>query len=54
MFRPMFEYSGRAPRAGLDTLAGRIRPVGHTLETPAIHYKNPAAQNYLNYFTSRS
>ena len=34
----MFEFSGRAPRAGLETLVGRIRPAGRTLETPALAY----------------
>lgn len=29
----MFEFSGRVPQAGLQTLVGRIRPAGHTLET---------------------
>jgi len=29
----MFEFSGRALRAGLETLVGQIRPTGHTLET---------------------
>lgn len=31
----MFEFSGRVPQAGLQTLVGRIRPASHTgtLET---------------------
>lgn len=31
----MFEFSGWAVRARLETLAGRIQPTGHTLDTPA-------------------
>ena len=33
IFRPMFEFLGRALQARLDTLADRIRPGSHTLET---------------------
>jgi len=29
----MFIFSERAPRAGLETLAGRIQPAGRSLET---------------------
>ena len=36
VFRPMFIFSGRAPRAGLETLAARIRPAGRSLETPGV------------------
>jgi len=35
-FSSMFEFSGKAPRAGLATLAGHIQPAGHTLETPGL------------------
>src|SRR6218665_1044679 len=35
----MFEFSGRAPQAGLKALAGRIRPSGRTLETPDLRNK---------------
>jgi len=35
VFRPMFIFSGRAPRVRLETLAGRIWPAGRSLETPA-------------------
>jgi len=32
----MFEFSGTAPRAGLETLAGCIRLAGRTLKTPGL------------------
>jgi len=33
VFRPMLIFSGRDPRAGLETLEGRIQPTGRSLET---------------------
>ena len=49
IFRPMFEFSGRAPRAGLETLAGRIRHAGRTLETPVlVQYLGSVEQQVLS------
>src|SRR6218665_1420891 len=38
-FVQCFVFSGRAPRAGLEALASRIRPAGRSLETPGVEGK---------------
>lgn len=41
----MFEFSGRTQQAGLETVAGRIRPAGCTLETPVPAYASTNSNN---------